>query len=245
MIKNLILASFLGIGLSTVAQNCQAIGNKQNGPYIEYYSNCTKKLECFYKNGQYDSTYTEWNEKGKLKIRGFYQEGKKQGVWRHEDETIANGYKPSYNYNYVEYSYTDGTLISAYEYVSFSDSITPKGHEKTVTYGQDTLVKRRSFHKNGQLKNENYSSFNGTLDGTDRYWDENGRLFLERFMNKGFPEKEIAYHSSYKSVTIYRPATRIESSLKQYDLSGKLLYEEHYDKKGKVTKKKGVKQTSK
>jgi antitoxin component YwqK of YwqJK toxin-antitoxin module len=231
------LLSFILFNSYGQTNECKTIGDKQNGLYVEYYPNCKKKIECYFKNGIYDSVYTNWDESGKYQVSGIYKNGKKEGLWRH-DGRVLNGRRAS-NYVFTEYFYAEGNLKNAYEYVSTSDSISPKNGETFITYGKDTIEKDLVFYDNGQLAGESYK-INGNIDSIEKIWDKKGRLIKEGFIKKAYPLKEIEYYFSYKSILIY--INGFKSSLKQYDNSEKLFYEEYYNSKGKVIKSIGNKQ---
>jgi|GEM_PF-6981173 len=241
MRSNLIFSFFLITCISCGQSNdCKTIGDKQNGLYVEYYPDCRKKLECYFDGGRYDSTYTEWEPDGKLKIKGSYKNGTKDGVWHYQgillDGTMAK------NYIYSEYKYDRGVIKSAYEYIGYSSDSLPKNSETFVMYEKDTISRTQVFDENGKLNNERYD-INGMQDSVARAWDRNGRLFIEGYYKKSHLLKEIRYYFDYKSIE-FCDEEGIIQSLKQYDNSGKLIYEEYYDTSGeeiKVVKAKGVK----
>jgi len=208
-----------------------------NGLSLEHYSGCRKKTECYFKNWLLDSTYTEWDENGKVKIKGKYVDGRKHGIWRYSG-IMLDGSSARYNYMFSEYTYDHGVLKMAYDYLSSSDSLTPKDGETFIYYGKDTIQKDLGFWNNGQLNSESYQ-INGLIDSVSRAWDENGVLFQEKFYKKASAYKEIYYFPDFKSVIFFNSGS--ETTLKLYDNSGKLFYEEYYDKKGKVIKLKGTK----
>lgn len=222
--------------------HCETTGDKQSGVYTEYHINCNKKIEAHYRNGAPDGPYREWTENGALSVRGAYLNGLKEGTWRRYDTLLStrNRITPGKgNYKYSEYTYSDGKLQSAYEYVSTGDSLAPKSGEVFVRYEKDTLATHRSFYDNGQLSREYFTHPDQSLEGVSRDWRRNGELLSERTTLRGAPVKQLVYKQGYTELTTYKNGK--PASLRQSDPSGKVLYEELYDSKGKAVKKSGTK----
>lgn len=218
---------------------CKTVGDGKNGLYVEYHANCNKKLSCSYKNAKRDGTCSEWWDNGMLKRTGTYQDGLKDGVWKHHDTLLNMKTKYGGNYKYGEITYDKGTVKSAYFYTSTADSLAPKNGETFVYYGKDTVVKYLVFYNNGQLNNESYTDMQMRLDSTMKVWDRNGNLLREEFFDKGRTTKEIIHSKEFRTEILYKQGDKV--SLQQMDLSGKVFYEEYYDPKGKIVKQSGRK----
>jgi antitoxin component YwqK of YwqJK toxin-antitoxin module len=75
----------------------------------------------------------------------------------------------------------------------------------------------------------------------DIKYDENGDVISRGLSVKVESFIETQYNKNYNNIITYKK--EIKKSFKQYTKAGKLLYEEYYDKNGKVIKKWGVKQS--
>jgi antitoxin component YwqK of YwqJK toxin-antitoxin module len=218
-------------------KNCKTIGNKVNGVYIEYDAKCRKKIESHYKNGKLDGSYTEWKDSTRVYIKGMYKNGIKIGTWRHQGEDMEGNSK-SWNYKYSEFTYENGELVKAYDYLSYSDKPTPKNGEVIITYGKRKIMKHRVYDKKGQIRGEDFY-INDRADSVAKVWDEKGVLQLEEYLKQSTYLKRIQYSKGYKTILVYE--NNLKSNLKQYDNNRKLIYEEYYNTDGKVIRQKGVK----
>lgn len=75
----------------------------------------------FYKMGQRDSLWTEYNSKGKLKFRGFYTENKQVGIWEYYDENGAPEQKIDFTNNRL-LLYRSRLIGQTFRVISHSDS---------------------------------------------------------------------------------------------------------------------------
>ena len=71
--------------------------NKNMVRITQYYDNNQKYREFYEREGVRDSLYLRWNEQGKLVREGYYNNGKKLGIWKRwffgEDEWNTNDYQ--------------------------------------------------------------------------------------------------------------------------------------------------------
>ena len=54
---------------------------KQNEPFVEYYSNGQPRITGIYKHGMLDGKWEEYHKNGQLKSQGIYKDGNKDGEW--------------------------------------------------------------------------------------------------------------------------------------------------------------------
>ena len=67
----------------TVIEERNYYRGKLHGRVISSYSNGKNKQEGYFKMGEQDSVFREWNETGKLSVQGFYKFGQPTGIWEY------------------------------------------------------------------------------------------------------------------------------------------------------------------
>jgi len=142
---------------------------KKCGEYKEWCKNGQLFKECFYKDGELEGEYKEWNC-GKLYRREFYKDGKLEGEYK---SWFQNGQLSSLSF------YTKGKLEG----------------ECKIWYRTGNLV-RRSFYKNGKLDGERKEWWSngylrkqtfykeGELEGKCTKWNRNGIFTKNYFTGK-------------------------------------------------------------
>lgn len=112
----------------------------KDGPFIYYYPDGSKKMECTFKGNLVDGILTEWYTNGTLKLQVGYRNGKYHGTFINLD---TNGLP------LLSANYRDGEL-----------------HGKFISYYPDGRKVREDVYSNGILKKKRCF----TRDGRDTTW---------------------------------------------------------------------------
>jgi len=90
-------------------------GKLFNGVLFDIFSNNEKKVEFKVKNGLYDGSYIEWNDKGDTIVIGNYSNGKKNGHFETRQLTQKFSYESDINTIVFDENYVNGILNGPYK----------------------------------------------------------------------------------------------------------------------------------
>lgn len=163
--------------------------NIGDGPFIQFWPNKIKRLECAYKNGMLHGKFEEWYEYGNKKAQIEFYEGKPNGKFEswYENGRIKkisefkNG-KPHGNFELchengnikIKAQYLNGMLNGKQE-IWYAN-----GNKKSVSELKENKLNGKSeiWYENGRKKSESeYKDHN--LNGKFTVWNEKGDLIIE------------------------------------------------------------------
>jgi antitoxin component YwqK of YwqJK toxin-antitoxin module len=169
-----------------LVENEKVKDGPNDGPFEDFYPNERLKLRGFYLNGKRDGDWEFFDERGDLLVTGEYKNGKKEGIWK---EYHDDGKELHFQESYMDGKILDGSWESYHD----NGKIKPKGYYyKGKKHGL-----WESFDENGTL--DISGSFkNGSRDGFfQRYY--NGKVF-ERYLF--YSPVDVEYECFHKSQEI-------------------------------------------
>lgn len=160
---------------------------KLNGQRTVWNADGNKRLVCFYKNGELDSTYIACYPNGKIESEGSYSEGDKVGKWK--------------------YYYQSGQLSEVETYIN------GKLEGLDVQYNEDNTIDKEMYFKNGKLDSAyriygdnkqlivQYNYDNDVLVSYT-YEDAQGKLIAPIDLNRGTGKVVAYYRNGKKSAEV-------------------------------------------
>jgi antitoxin component YwqK of YwqJK toxin-antitoxin module len=192
----------------------------KDGPFEDFYPNERLKSRGFYLNGKRDGDWEFFDKySGDLLVTGNYKDGIKEGIWK---EYLGD------NRLHFQESYMDGKILDgSWESYHYNGKIKSKGqYYKGKKHGL-----WESFYENGTLKISG-SFKNGSRDGFFQRYN-NGKLF-ERYLfySTGDIEYEV-FHTSQK-IKIKEKGTFRDSEKHgiwvEYDENGVLIRKREFNR---------------
>ncbi|AEA43330.1 toxin-antitoxin system YwqK family antitoxin [Fluviicola taffensis] len=187
---------------------------KLHGRVLSNYANGKKKQEGYFKLGEQDSVFREWNEIGKLSVEGSYKNGKEIGIWesyyltgqKKQVEEFIDTIRYMRQFWMPDSLHTQKIFDGTGEYLTFYDT----GMEREW-YNYKNGIKNGPFEEfsiygylliNGNFKNgekdstwnfyyytgkrEKISNYlNGKLDGEYKYFYDNEQVNVEGSYKNG------------------------------------------------------------
>ncbi len=192
------------------------------------------KSESWFCDGLLDSTYKEWDRKGRIINTGLYRKNKKHGLW----ESIKYSNSNSIGFHSYE-QYDNGRLNeNRINYIKNNAEILHDLYNYTYI-NLDTICVHRMFDLTSGMMTRLDSSINATTFGTMKLWDEKDGFLYNDVKVKN---KKIEYDKEYKRngqiiILTFRdnPKMQIEST---YNCQGNLIEEKYYDENGNLIKHK-------
>jgi uncharacterized protein len=187
---------------------------KLHGRVLSNYANGKKKQEGYFKLGEQDSVFREWNEIGKLSVEGSFKNGKEIGIWEYyyltgqkkQVEEFIDTIRYMRQFWMPDSLHTQKIVDGTGEYLTFYDT----GMEKEW-YNYKNGIKNGPFEEfsiygylliNGNFQNgekdstwnffyytgkkEKISNFlNGKLHGDYKYFYDNEQVNVEGHYKNG------------------------------------------------------------
>jgi len=163
-----------------------------NGPVKAQYSNGKPRQEGYFKLGEQDSVYREWNEDGKLSIEGSYFQDKPSGTWTYY---YSNGKQ-----KLIE------EFIDTIDYVRaywLPDSL----HTQTVIDGTGEML---TFYTTGDQK-EWYNYKNGLKNGPFEEYSTYGFVTISGSFKEGLKDSLWSY--AYYTGALEKTSTYVDGEL--------------------------------
>jgi antitoxin component YwqK of YwqJK toxin-antitoxin module len=190
----------------------------KDGPFEEFYPNERLKLRGFYLNGKRDGDWEFFDEYegGDLLVTGKYKDGIKEGIWKE--------YHRSDKGLHFQESYMDGKILDgSWESYHYNGKIKSKGYYyKGKKHGL-----WESFDENGTLKISG-SFKNGSRDGVFNQYYPHGSLRIKCVFYTPVHVDYESFHSTSKNVISTKGNIRNgkkDGIWKEYDKNGVLINE--------------------
>ena len=181
----------------TVAARGSFADGTSTGVWRHWYPSGQLASEAEYRGGRMDGLWTTWREDGTVSSRGLFADGKQIGehVDNHPDGTrIAAHYVDGRKEGEETRTYPDGARNVAHYVDDLKDGTETRFYpdgarmiESEWAAGVQTGT-MRIYRPDGETVEVEVSFRGGKLDGLERQWHENGRLFTETSWKEGKKE---------------------------------------------------------
>ncbi len=169
--------------------------------------------EMYYKNGELDSVYRDYNYGGKLRSEGKYRYGKKEGVWKY----YQDNQKLKYEENYVNGN-DEGLILLYTEDGSKDKQLTYKNGElegPSTYYGENGAVAFKLKYHKGKLISYTYEN-------------NEGKFIPEILLKGGTGLIKSFYRNGNKSAEIEFQESQLNGSRKVFFTNGKPYIESYF-----------------
>jgi len=212
---------------------------REDGPFIDYWSNGKKYVEGTYKNKKLDGVYTVYFESGKKNLTATYVGGERHGTtttWH------KNGRKES------EVTWSSGKLNGPHTRWHENGQKSFEGVVRNGEYHGST----KGYYENGQMRFlaewhslpqarlasssvSHYGGRGGNPDGTNITWHKNGQKKRVSTYKKGELISRTIWHENGQKA--------VEKKFKDGELTSELVSAKYWNSKGKEveTEKEAVK----